>query len=59
MSSYLADTNVLLRVADTASGKHAVATQALARLLGRGDDVYVFSFLSLTDPHSLLNASEG
>ena len=41
MGSYLADTNVLLRLADTASEQHDVATQALARLLGQGDEVYV------------------
>ena len=33
MSSYLTDTNVLLRVADPASKQHAVATQAVTRLL--------------------------
>ena len=41
MGSYLADTNVLLRVADPASEQHPVATQALARLLGQGDEVYL------------------
>ena len=41
MASYLADTNVLLRLADTASEQHPVATQALARLLRQGDEVYV------------------
>jgi predicted nucleic acid-binding protein len=41
MGSYLADTNLLLRLADPASKQHAVATEALARLLGQGDEVYL------------------
>ena len=41
MGSYLADTNLLLRLADPDSKQHAVATQALARLLGKGDEVYL------------------
>ena len=41
MGSYLADTNLLLRLADPDSTQHAVATQALARLLGQGDEVYL------------------
>src|SRR5436853_6985121 len=41
MGSYLADTNLLLRLADPNSEQHIVATQALARLLGQGDEVYV------------------
>lgn len=41
MGSYLADTNLLLRLADPDSKQHAVATQALARLLGQGDEVYL------------------
>jgi predicted nucleic acid-binding protein len=41
MGSYLADTNLLLRLADPDSEQHAVATQALARLLGKGDEVYL------------------
>ena len=41
MGSYLADTNLLLRLADPDSEQHAVATQALARLLGQGDEVYL------------------
>ena len=41
MASYLADTNLLLRLADPESKQHLVATQALARLLGQGDEVYV------------------
>ena len=41
MGSYLADTNLVLRLADPDSEQHAVATQALARLLGQGDEVYL------------------
>ncbi len=41
MASYLSDTNLLLRMADPTSEQHAVATQALVRLLGRGDEVYL------------------
>ena len=41
MASYLADTNLLLRVADPNSEQHAVATQTLARLLGQGNEVYL------------------
>jgi len=41
MASYLADTNLLLRLADPASEQHKVVTQALARLLSQGDEVYV------------------
>ena len=41
MASYLSDTNLLLRMADPTSEQHAVATKALARLLGRGDEVYL------------------
>ena len=41
MGSYLADTNLLLRLADTGSEQHAIATQALARLLSHGDEVYL------------------
>jgi predicted nucleic acid-binding protein len=41
MGSYLADTNVLLRLADPSSEQHSIATQALARLLGQGDEVYL------------------
>jgi len=43
MASYLADTNLLLRLADPASPQHPVAAQALARLLGQGDEVYLTS----------------
>ena len=41
MATYLADTNLLLRLADPESPQHPVATLALARLLGQGDEVYV------------------
>lgn len=41
MGTYLADTNLLLRLADPASAQHPVATQAVARLLGQGDEVYL------------------
>ena len=41
MASYLADTNLILRLADPDSDQHAVVTQALARLLGRDDEVYL------------------
>ena len=41
MATYLADTNPLLRLAAPASPQHAIATQALAQLLGRGDEVYL------------------
>jgi predicted nucleic acid-binding protein len=41
MGSYLADTNLLLRLADPDSKQHAVATQALAQLLSQGDEVYL------------------
>ena len=41
MASYLADTNLLLRLADTASPQHAVATNAISRLLSQGDEVHL------------------
>src|SRR4051794_30011742 len=41
MATYLADTNLLLRLADPASPHHPVAMQALAGLLARGDEVYL------------------
>jgi predicted nucleic acid-binding protein len=41
MGSYLADTNLLLRLADRNSAQHSIATQALAQLLKRGDEVYL------------------
>ena len=41
MATYLADTNLLLRLADPASAQHPVATNALARLLAQGDEVYL------------------
>ena len=41
MATYLADTNLLLRLADTAAPQHPVATAALARVVGTGDEVYL------------------
>lgn len=41
MATYLADTNLLLRLADPASPQHPISTQALARLLGQGDEIYL------------------
>ena len=41
MATYLADTNLLLRMADPASALHPIATQALARLFGQGDEVFL------------------
>jgi predicted nucleic acid-binding protein len=41
MATYLADTNLLLRLADPASAQHPVATQALARLFRQGDEVFL------------------
>ncbi len=41
MATYLADTNLLLRLADPASRQHSIATDALVQLVGRGDEVYL------------------
>lgn len=41
MATYLADTNLLLRLADPASPQHPVATKALVGLLQRGDEVFL------------------
>ena len=41
MATYLADTNLLLRLADPASPQHPIAADALARLLRQGDEVYL------------------
>lgn len=41
MAKYLADTNLLLRLADPASPQHPIATNALARLIGQGDEVFL------------------
>lgn len=41
MATYLADTNLLLRLADSASPQHRIATQALAGLLARSNEVYL------------------
>jgi len=41
MATYLADTNLLLRLADPASPQHPIATNALARLFREGDEVFL------------------
>lgn len=41
MATYLADTNLLLRLADPASKQHTIATDALAQLLRQGSDVFL------------------
>ena len=41
MATYLADTNLLLRLADPASPQHIIATEALAQLLRQGDEVFL------------------
>jgi predicted nucleic acid-binding protein len=41
MATYLADMNLLLRLADPASPQHSIATQALAGLLARSDEVFL------------------
>ena len=41
MATYLADTNLLLRLADPASPQHPIAAGALARLLSLGSEVYL------------------
>jgi predicted nucleic acid-binding protein len=41
MATCLADTNLLLRLADPASVQHTTATAALAELFRRGDEVFV------------------
>ena len=41
MATYLADTNLLLRLADAASSQHRIAADALAGLIGRGHEVYL------------------
>lgn len=41
MATYLADTNLLLRLADPASAQHPAAIQALARLFRQGDEVFL------------------
>lgn len=41
MTDYLLDTNVLLRFSDAASPVHAMAVDAVAVLLSRGDRVYI------------------
>jgi predicted nucleic acid-binding protein len=41
MATYLADTNLLLRIADPASLQHSVAAAALVQLLVRNDEVFL------------------
>jgi predicted nucleic acid-binding protein len=41
MATYLTDTKLLLRLADPATPQHSVATNALALLLGQGDEVHL------------------
>lgn len=41
MATYLADTNLLLRLADPASPQHLIATESLARLFRQGDEVFL------------------
>jgi predicted nucleic acid-binding protein len=41
MASYLVDTNLLLRLVDPGSPQHRAATEALARLFGQADEVYL------------------
>ena len=36
---YLADTNIVLRIADTGSAQHLIAAQAVARLLANNDEI--------------------
>ncbi len=38
---YLVDTNVILRIADSASAQHSVAVEAIANLLLHNDELYV------------------
>jgi predicted nucleic acid-binding protein len=41
MATYLADTNLLLRWVDSISTRHAVATDAVTRLLNEGNEIYL------------------
>jgi len=41
MATYLADTNLILRLADPASPQHSIVIQALAQLFCRGDEVFL------------------
>ena len=41
MSSYLADTNILLRLADTPSPQNPMAARAVAGLFGKGHEVFI------------------
>jgi predicted nucleic acid-binding protein len=41
MLSFIADTNVILRSIDPGSPQHTVATEAIAALLRRGDQIFL------------------
>jgi predicted nucleic acid-binding protein len=41
MATYLADANLVLRLADPSSAQHRITTDALARLLGQNDEVFL------------------
>jgi predicted nucleic acid-binding protein len=41
MPSFLADTNLLLRLSDSGAALHSTASQALAALFARGDEVFI------------------
>ena len=41
MVTYLADPNLLLRLADPASAQHSIAATALGRLFRQGDEVFL------------------
>jgi len=41
MATCLADTNLLLRLADPALAQHPIATAALGRLFRQGDEVFL------------------
>ena len=41
MATYLADTNLLLRLADPTSPQHSIATKALAGLFRQGNEVFL------------------
>jgi predicted nucleic acid-binding protein len=43
MARYLIDTNVLLRMSNTADAEHGLATDAAAELASRGDTVAITS----------------
>jgi predicted nucleic acid-binding protein len=41
MATYLADTNLLLRLADPTAPQHSMATQVFVQLLRRGDEIFL------------------